>query len=644
MSPTLGGTAVSGDANKFRELYWQREGWNGGLADLLLTDKSGDSSTVTLEGRALLNDYRVVLTMEKKELGFARFGWEQYRKFYDDTGGYYPNFTPSVLSLNQDLYLDLGRAWVDFGLTLPDWPRMVLGYEYQYRDGQKSTLQWGAVDQGGEARSIYPAAKAIDERVHIIKFDLDYDFRGLQFVDNFRGEFYDIKTHSQNTEVFTLGNPAPSRVADVHEQTSYFQGANALRLEKPFTDWLLGSLGYLYSKLNADATFSLDTLFPNGSPGFGDRWRSDATVLEQETQVLNATALIGPWKGLSLTAGVLSEWTQEETLGNLSQDLVFPSGFVLPYPATFDGNLQKTMTEESVGLRYTTIPFTVLFAEARLQQESIGQFAEEIGGPEAFANDTDATSNLNDFRTGFSTSPWQRVVFSAQYRYAQKDTDYDNVFKEPPIQGYPAFILWRDVDTDEVEAKLTLRPTPWLKTTFTYKYLTAEYRMATDSVGENVAGDISPGGALQSADNEAHIYSLNAAVTRWRRLYLSGTFSYQNSRMVSFANNTPAVVPYTGDLYSVMASVNYAISTNTDWQTTYTFSWADYAQNNFADGLPLGIQYHQNALTTGISRRFSRNLSAKLQYGFYNYAEPSGGGANNFTANAVFATLSLRLP
>ena len=29
-SPTVGWTTVSGDQGKFRELYWQREGWNGG--------------------------------------------------------------------------------------------------------------------------------------------------------------------------------------------------------------------------------------------------------------------------------------------------------------------------------------------------------------------------------------------------------------------------------------------------------------------------------------------------------------------------------------------------------------------------------------------------------------------------------------
>ena len=36
-------------------------------------------------------------------------------------------------SLGTDLHLDIGKAWIDFGLTLPHWPRMVLGYEYDYK-------------------------------------------------------------------------------------------------------------------------------------------------------------------------------------------------------------------------------------------------------------------------------------------------------------------------------------------------------------------------------------------------------------------------------------------------------------------------------------------------------------------------------
>jgi hypothetical protein len=58
----------------------------------------------------------------------------------------------------------------------------------------------------------------------------------------------------------------------------------------------------------------------------------------------------------------------------------------------------------------------------------------------------------------------------------------------------------------------------------------------------------------------------------------------------------------------------------------------------------VGIQYQQHAAQIGLTRRFGQNLSARLQYGFYYYSEPSSGGADNYSANAIFATVTWRLP
>ena len=81
----------------------------------------------------------------------------------------------------------------------------------------------------------------------------------------------------------------------------------------------------------------------------------------------------------------------------------------------------------------------------------------------------------------------------------------------------------------------------------------------------------------------------------------------------------------------------------TDFQATYGFSQANYAQDNFAEELPVGMKYTRHALTGAVTRRVAKFLSARLQYGFYNYDEPSSGGANNYTAHAVFGTLVFHL-
>ena len=46
----------------------------------------------------------------------------------------------------------------------------------------------------------------------------------------------------------------------------------------------------------------------------------------------------------------------------------------------------------------------------------------------------------------------------------------------------------------------------------------------------------------------------------------------------------------------------------------------------------------------GLSRRLTKYLTSNLQYGFYRYLEPSGGGLNDYNAHGVFATFVLKWP
>ena len=155
---------------------------------------------------------------------------------------------------------------------------------------------------------------------------------------------------------------------------------------------------------------------------------------------------------------------------------------------------------------------------------------------------------------------------------------------------------------------------------------------------------ISPGGSLLAGTYKARTPSINATLTPWRRLFLSTTFSYQDASTVTADNGSPSVVPYEGNIYSVLASATYVLNAKTDLSASYAFSKADFAQDNFADGLPLGINYAQHGLQVGIRRRIGKGTTLGLQSSFYHYSEPSSGGSNNFTGYAVFATLAIQLP
>jgi hypothetical protein len=647
VSTTLGWIGVRGNRSEFREQYGLPDGWNGGLENYFFRELLDTNRVFEATARALRNDYKVTLSLERTNLGFAHMGWEQYPEYYNSVGGYYPTATPPAASLNRDLRLDLGQAWTEFGLTLPSWPSIVLGYEYRYKAGAKSLTAW-LPTTNILYKNILPNAKAIDEAVHVIRLDLSHDLRGFLLTDNFRYEFYDLKT----TQGGAPADQIPGPVVWTQEGQNSKQWANALQIEKQWTDWWQVSAGCLSSHVNGEASFSQTTVNALDQPTPGYFWHAPALVLENASHMVNLNTQLGPWRGLSGAAGVQTEWAWQRGYGQVEYNVGIPG---LDAPGTVDANLNRVTIEETLALRYTTIPFTVLFADGRLRQESLSQYQEQLGGNRyAFQTDTDSTTRWVDLRGGFRFAPWRPLSLNAHYRFWDRTTDFDHLLDQtfdpltPSGLGYPAFITARDTCTDEVEARLVWRPRNWLQTSASYRFLSTDYRTTTDSAAQTFPGGITwvytPGGSLLSGTYDAHLWSLNAALTPIRRLRLAVTFSYMDSVTKSAIDDVHAVVPYEGNTYTVLSSANYVLSKNTDLMLTYAFSSANYGQEDALVGLPAGIDYQRHAVQASLTRRFWTRFLFSLRYGFFYYDEPTSGHYNDYTANAVFATLSIRVP
>jgi hypothetical protein len=636
ISFVLGGTHVSGDSQKYQELYWQKAGANAG-GDFQFYQQATPDTLWVLSGHVLPNDYEIKLDVDRNQFGFIHSGFQQYRKYYDDTGGYEPSLIQPAPASGQNLYLDIGKAWVDVGLTKPDWPQMVLGYEYDYRQGNEATTAWGSIGTSVfTSRNIAPSSESINEGVSVIKFNLKDDIQGATITEDFRGEFYRLSTGTSNT-IFNL---APQTV---NNGTTHFEGANTIRVEKKFCDWFFGSAGYLFSDLNADSTFSLDeptALIVASLPEIN---------LERQSNVGNLNGLFSPFNGFVISTGIQAEWDRQNSFGNGTQTEEFPpppfTQVVTPF--TVSSSYDDASLQETLSLRYSKIRYTGLYAEARCQQEDMNQYDQfaapvDILNKAVFYQHTAFESQEYDVRTGFDTSPWRMVTFSADYHYYRDNSFYNS---DPVIQptptAYPAFILSRELIANEAEAKLVFAPVMQFKTTLSYQYQQTDYGLDTRPFTE-FGATVTPGGQLTAGNDYSHIFSINASVTPMARLYFSGLFSYTLSSLKTFANNSPTVVPYQGYVYTALADATYVAGKNTDLFAAYFLSDADYSQDNFAAGLPLGIQYQQQGVQVGLTRRITENISMKLQYRYSIYDEPSNGGATNFHANSIFGTLTCR--
>jgi len=652
LDSALGWTGVEGDRAKFRQLEGRPEGWDGGAQHFEIRQQGADGSVVTAEGHALRDDYRMTLDLRKPDLGFTRFGFEQFRKYDEDSGGYYAPFSPSMFRLDEDLHLDVGRAYVEAGLTLPKWPQIVVGYEYLYKDGSKSMLTWGPVASPSgnylDARSIYPSAKQIDEHTHAVHLNVSYELSGFLLEDRLRFESYSLSTSRTDAMNVPAGQPTPDLAALIQEGHKYTQVANGVQVQKEVTRWWLLSTGYRYSWLDGDSDFRLTPQDGSGQLTAGSAWSASQIVLHEVSQLVNANSQFRPLPQLSASLGLQGRWQRQESFGDINLDEVVdptdPTGGVFRFPATARSTLDQTTAEESCLLRYTGLPATALFGEASFRQEDYNRAASQDGGPHAFLLDSDATARWQDYRLGFSTAPWQAFTLGGHYRRRERQTDYDYALAQSDT-AYPGFIRSRNIAADEFEARVGWRPSPWLQTTLTYQWTGTDYRTTTGATSPDIAGlSATPGGEILAGRYTAHTVSANATYTPGPRLTFGGTISYQNSQTTTANNDSPSVAPYGGDLWSALVRATYQFNPKTSLSANYVFSLARYAQHNEASGLPLGVDFARHGLQIGLARRLSDVITARVQYGYFSYAESSSAHLRDYNAHQVLMVLNFHWP
>jgi len=648
VAPTIRAISVSGNEAKFREHTGLRPGVSGGAANFSFEQQLDADTRLSLSGRALPRDedYAVRLSLDRRDVGFVRAEFEQWRRYYDDAGGTYAPFTTPGFRLGRELFMDGGRAAFDVGLTLPEWPRVTLGYEYQFRDGAQSTLHWGDSTQAGVTKNIYPSLRFVDERTHIFKLDLEHDWRGTRIEDSARVEFYDLRARKEQAAPGSAfgGTVTPSTFVLVREQASHWQGQNSLRLDRQLADWLFGSAGYLYARMEGDAGFQMSTVTAAGAPAAtGEQWFANQILLDRESHLFSASVLAGPWANLSFSGVVQGEWTRQSGFGDENRRMVF-FGFPLADPVTLRSELDVRSTTEQFGLRYTGVPHTSLFLEGRFQQEERGTYEQQTGGivNGPFLRRTDTTMDAREFRAGWHAAPVPGLTWSTSYRRREKRTDYANADYVPPAGPYPGFLRQRASWADEVETRLAWRAANWWKMTVGYRLAATDYQTATDAFPGLPAA--TPGGAVFSANHDAHTFSMGHTLTPFRRWTLNASASYTDSRASSAQNGVAAVVPWRGGIVSAQGGATFAWTAATDLRLSHAYSRADYAQNNFVGGLPAGLEYDQHSLQAGLTTRLKRGATVNLQYGFNRYTEPTGGGAYDYTAHSILGALTLKWP
>jgi hypothetical protein len=629
-TPEVTYAKVSGNTQKFREDVGIKEGWNGGAEDGTLHYDLNKDTTLDGEGRFIIDehDYKFQLQLTKRDFGFVRAGYTEYRDYYDNQGGFYGRFTSSSFRLDRNLRVDNSDIFFEAGLTLPDLPKVTVGYERQSRDGDESLVEWGGVTQGADTRKIYPSSNDIKEHTDIVKLSAEYDISKVHLLDEFRYEHFSSDDTQDDTSLNL--NTSSSQTVTVHEDYHHDAFYNTFHMDCHVNDKVYWSLGYLHSSLCGHGDLSVVTT-PTLGP-FDNNWVASGIADNLDSDVVDLNGMFGPFKGLVLYSGLQAEKTDTHgfTEALLTQGTSAATTNVI---RSFEDT--KSLSE-TLGMRYTKIPYTTLYAEGQWNEEQIDlDQTETQDSASSLALDSGETTLRQDYRVGFNAAPFSRVSLAGRYRHYIDHDDYD--YDTDTVTGYPGFITAQDFTTDEVMAKLTVRPCSRFNVAFTYQLVSTDIRTSTEAVSL-----LTPGGTLQSGDYDANIYSVSATVTPLSRWYLTGYFSLQDTRTTSFANQDSSVLTYRGNVYTVMATTGYALDNKTDLTLEYSYSRSDNFSNNSAASLPLGLDFQRHSVLASVSRKISKNVVARLRYGFYSYDESSTGGFNNYIANLVSASCSVR--
>ena len=423
ISPFVRFIEVEGNRSAFSQHTMLEDGFDAGF-DFTFSAISEEQGSLDISGMSTFDQSDYELDVAWKSASrrfFINAGFEQYHRYYDNTGWFYEDYDVPVWSLGRDLSVEIGKFGVELGFR-PDPDKLtefVIGYQYHWKDGEKTTLADNDQTQDGVRHYTYPSHVTVDDESHVLTLSATVDLDFVLVRDQFRYESYEGK--GLLFEVSPEGLPGNSASGDVgrlhRHKLEFSQYSNAFSLEKWVSDGLLLSGGYLYSNYDGNMTERYQYLrFGTANRQHFDR--HDDLSLEQEAHVFNLNAMWLPAVDWAIIAGLSAEFGETDVTGEAQiLETINNSGTIGPlHEPLFDSTLDKFGLTESLEVRYTGIAGTVLYVRGEFTQEDYEQreLTEEAGSITS-DRDSDTDRSKETYRAGFTprpalASPWGPTI------------------------------------------------------------------------------------------------------------------------------------------------------------------------------------------------------------------------------------------
>ncbi len=642
VSVAAGGALLEGDRAAYQQMLQHRKDVMGGLEEFHVT-REGEDDIFKFDARVLPfdYDYRLALRYEKTEKFYVDAGFEQFRVWYDGSGGVFRPRDVKFTLFEEDLGLDRSKAWLEVGAYTPNQTLIRLRYQRDTRSGTKSTTHWGDTNLVGApygTRNIVPGFYDLDETTNTISLDVGNQAQPDQK--------WNVGTRYSETQ---LNNKRYNRRRP-------FENADRIITTKDGTaNDLWATHGYYQRTINEKLTVSggalitkLDTLI-NGSRIYGQTYDPvfDPAFLRRQQRdegfyaleghadmkqtVLNLNAVYTPRKHWTIKPSLRFENLQQETLAEFVETN-FGGGAAVPaIIEDVEGEHDKDWDEfaEAIEIRYTGKPNWVFYGEAEWIQGSGSLHEERLihhTGQKTVDREMDNERSTQKYSLNANWYAKPGLTFAAQYYFKVKVNDYDAVRDNTPVTGgdrYPAFITDQDFETHDMNFRMTWRPLSKLSLVSRYDYQQSTINSIEAGLGQ-----------VESSELTAHILSQSVTWSPTARLYLTGNINVTYDQL-----KTPAyqfVQNGDNNYVNVVIGGGYVLTDRDDLLIDYSLFDASNFSDNSATSLPYNVSQKQEATYVTWKRRQSETLIYTVKYGYVTNRDETWPGVNDFDAHVLY--------
>lgn len=656
---SIGFPDVEGDKPNFQKINGLNRDGFGGIEDFHLSKSLNDTTTLVIDSHALLgnNDYLFDLTLTKDELGYLKFGYKEFRVWYDGLGGFLPSTGFRKQIYDEDLAIDRANLWFEAGYNAPDRPQFKLRYDLFTREGTKDSLAWGDTGLAVNAsnlRGLVPSFWKIDEKRHQLTADVGQtrdnatwglgarydkgDYTNGRYERRRAGENkLDRKVTQKEGQDYDLFQVRGSYENKIHENLIVTTAVARTTIDTT----LSGSRIY-----GADYDAVYDPTFANRQQrdeGFYDlhgtsEMKQTIGTISARYQALEHLVFIPALRFEQI------DWSNEVEF----EETNFGAGPAFaPINDEVEADSEKDwkVRAASLEMRHTGLQNVSLNLKGEWTK-SEGDLTEERilepGTPlQSISIDRDTEFERETQKLAATANWYARpgTTIAVQYYYKVRTNDYrssrDNTVST--ADRYPAYIANQDFETNDFNLRLSTRLAPGLRSVTRYDYQKSTIR--SQDIGLSFD---------ESANMTTHIFSQSVSWTPVNRLYVQAAVN-----AVWDTLRTPAA-PLTGAAGGLVKNsdanyvyfnlaAGYAIDEDSDVYVDYIKT---KSRDSFADNSARTVAYGSDATTQQVSviwnRKIDRNMSIALKYSYAKNEDVPSGGYADYEAHIFYGKVQYR--